>query len=280
MPSLGNALYSSMYRSGRFLCRFRGTAFANRVASAVAAMAEQLENVNWDFEKNGERRVLERMRLCTPKCAFDVGANRGDWCTKFAALYPSCEIHAFEVVPATFEQLRDSVESNPNIILNNFGLSDETATIILSVADADSSVASACPIKGMKYHDQYYTRQVQGQVRKAVDYVRENGIGTIDFLKVDVEGMYLKVLKGLENAISQARVIQFEYGIFNSSLHDLLSDFFVYLSGKGFIVGRIFPRHVDFFDYHFSREKFYGGNYVAVKRDEDTLITALAAYGR
>ncbi len=131
----------------------------------------------------------------------------------------------------------------------------------------------------MKYHDQYYTRQVRGEVKKAVDYVRLNQVGTIDFLKVDVEGMDLRVLKGFEDAIKQARLIQFEYGIFNISSHDLLCDFCELLGRNGFVVGKIFPRQVAFFDYHFSHEKFYGGNYVAVKKEEEALIADLASYG-
>ncbi len=280
MPVFSKAFYRIMYRGGRFICRYRGTVFADWLASAMAAMAEQVENVNWDFEKNGERRVLEILKQITPRCAFDVGANRGDWCALAAEMYPSCKIHAFEIVPATFQILQKAAAGNPNIALNNFGLSNENATITLHFSDSDSSTATACPIKGMKFHDQYYTRKVQGEVKKAVDYVREKGVGTIDILKVDVEGMDLRVLKGFGDAISRVRVMQFEYGIFNIASHDLLSDFCDYLSGNGFAVGKIFPRHVAFFDYHFSHEKFCGGNYVAVRRDEEALIKALAAYGK
>jgi hypothetical protein len=71
-----------------------------------------------------------------------------------------------------------------------------------------------------------------------------------------------------------------KYGIFYISFHYLLSDLCDYLSRKGFVVCKILPRHVAFFDYHFSHEKFYGGNYVAVRRDEEDLITVLATYGK
>lgn len=46
----------------------------------------------------------------------------------------------------------------------------------------------------------------------AKDYIIENDIKTIDFLKIDTEGYELEVLQGFEEYIRIVKIIQFEYG--------------------------------------------------------------------
>ena len=94
-------------------------------------------------------------------------------------------------------------------------------------------------------------------------------------MKVDTEGMDLRVIRGFGDMLDNVRIIQFEYAIFNISSHDLLADFCYFLTNKGFRVGKIFPQHVRFFNYNWQMENFYGGNFVAVKKDERILISKL-----
>lgn len=279
MHMLSKGLVRAFSMIGKYLCRFRGNHFVDMLALVISALRQQLENMNFNMDQNGELRVLRLLKLIKPRCAFDVGANKGDWSRLMADIYPSCQIHAFEIVPSTFEELRNIAVRYPNIITNNLGLSDNSESITIRYSDLDSSTATACPIKGMKSHELFYTKTIQGEARKAIDYIMENGINIIDFLKVDVEGMDLKVLKGFEDKLKQVRIIQFEYGIFNISSHDLLSDFCDYLDTMGFVVGKIFPGYVDFFVYHFDKENFYGGNYLAVKRGEEEMIRRLSQRG-
>ncbi len=109
--------------------------------------------------------------------------------------------------------------------------------------------------------------------------MNEQNIEYVDYVKIDVEGMDLQVIKGFEDLLRKVRVVQFEYGIFNISSHDLLADFCRYLNGNGFIVGKIFPKYVSFFEYDFHMENFHGSNYVAVSANEKELIERLQSYG-
>jgi hypothetical protein len=101
-------------------------------------------------------------------------------------------------------------------------------------------------------------------------------VSGVDYLKIDVEGMDLRVIKGFGDRIEGVRALQFEYGIFNIASHDLLSDFYRYLNEHGFVVGKIFPKRVVFSGYHFNMENFHGSNYLAVRRDQRELIEDLA----
>ena len=268
-----------MSKTGRFLCRHRGNGFVEAVVAEVSAFSRDINNLNWDMQNNGELRVLECLEVVNPATIFDVGANVGDWSLLVSNLYPKCEIHSFEIIPSTFSTLVQKTENNSNIITNNIGLSDRAGKITMNLSQIDSSVATACRIEGMEFHDQYYTSQIECKVSTGSQYLTERSIENVDFLKIDVEGMDLKVLKGFGNKLQSVKAIQFEYGIFNIASHDLLSDFFVYLKSHGFVIGKVYPAHVYFFNYHFKYEDFGGNNFIAVRDSEAELIANLSGKG-
>lgn len=264
-------------RMARFLCNYRGKRFAEVIEQSVDAFHRRLNNVDFDMERNGELRVLRILSQFHSKCIFDIGANKGDWIQLASKMNPSCIIHAFEIVPSTYEELLQNTKELSNVIPNNYGLSSKEENISISLGN-DSSTATGCKIQGMRFHNEYYNQKIKCPTRKASNYIREQNIDCIDFVKIDVEGMDLQVIKGFEDQLKNVRVVQFEYGIFNISSHDLLADFCLYLKSKGFAVGKIFPKHVNFIEYHYNMENFHGSNYVAVRNDETLLIDKLQSY--
>ena len=266
-------------KAGVLLCKYRGLPAFDALEAATDSFHRRLNNVDFNMHRNGEMRILRLLDLIKPQIIFDVGANKGEWSLLASQMYPSCEVHAFEIVPSTYQELLTNIRQSSNIIPNNVGLSDQTGTITIRLGGDDTSTATGCAIEGMKFHEEYYSREIPCGVTKASEYLKGKGIERIDFLKIDVEGMDLRVIKGFEDNIGLVRALQFEYGIFNIGSHDLLSDFFRYLNGNGFVVGKIFPRHVDFFEYHFDKENFHGSNYLAVQREEKPLIDLLLRRG-
>lgn len=265
-------------RLARMLCKYRGRPSVDALAALCDTFHRGLNNVDFNMRRNGELRVLEAISSTRPQCIFDVGANNGDWSRLAARLNPNSEIHAFEIVPSTFALLAENTADLEKVRKNDVGLSDQDGEILVNLSE-DTSTATACRIEGMKAHDDYYRRQALCRIRKASEYVREHDIERIDFVKIDVEGMDLKVIRGFEDTLDRVRALQFEYGVFNIASHGLLADFCSLLVSRGFVVGKIFPRTVRFFDYHFDMENFHGSNYVAVKADEESLFQVLKRQG-
>lgn len=258
----------------RFLCRYRGKHFADGIERQCDAFHRALNNVDFNIERNGELRVLRIITDLQPTMIFDVGANKGEWTLLVSKMSPSSVIHAFEIVPSTYDELLKSTKHLGKVVHVDHGLSNNEEMISISLGN-DSSTATGCRIEGMQFHNEYYTNEIKCRARKACDYMRENNIDLIDFVKIDVEGMDFKVIQGFGDLLTNVRALQFEYGIFNISSHDLLADFCRYFNERGFVVGKIFPRHVNFFEYHFHMENFHGSNYVAVKANETDLIETL-----
>ncbi len=69
--------------------------------------------------------------------------------------------------------------------------------------------------------------------------------------------------------------MQFEYGYLNISSHRLLYDFYNFFEPLGYIIGKVFPKTVEFREYKVKYEDFLGPNYIAVQDKDEELIRVL-----
>ena len=233
------------------------------------------EAVGYDFDTNGEARVFEALKGQNVKCIFDVGANVGDWALLALDAFPESEVHCFEAAAPTFESLARNVAGNPRVRLNPFGLGAAEGSAVLKYAPGDDRLTSAVEVVGTRD-----LVSLTARIRAGDDYVRENGVERVDFLKIDVEGMEGQVLAGFGRTLSEqrVRVVQFEYGQVNAFSRFLLRDFYELFDGYGYLVGKIYPHRVDFRRYDYIHEDFIGPNYLAVRRGEGGLIESLAGH--
>lgn len=260
---------------GHLLALFRGNRLLEWLAAHFGALRRRFANVNFDSRSNGELRVIQALEVIDPQVVLDVGANRGDWSALVRQRYPRCHIHAFEILPATFVQLQSRTADWQQVTINNIGLAAAPGTVLMHTSADDNLTSTAYPLEGLAEHAAHYTGSEVCPVTTGAHYMQEHDLDAIDMLKIDVEGMDLQVIKGFGDGLRQIRVIQFEYGIFNIASRDLLYDFHALLTSAGFRVGKIYPRTVEFFDYHYSREDFLGNNYLAVRRQETELLARL-----
>jgi FkbM family methyltransferase len=110
------------------------------------------------------------------------------------------------------------------------------------------------------------------------EFIELHKIDFIDFVKLDVEGAEMDALLGLENAIrkKKIRLIQFEYGYINITTKVLLIDFYNFLSRHGYVLGKLYPKRVEFRKYSLKHEDFIGPNFIAVRDSDQELISMLS----
>ena len=141
---------------------------------------------------NGERWLLEkvvRYNSDTP-ILFDVGANKGDWTAEAIACDTDCEVHSFELVPEHFSKLKERFKEQDNLHLVPFGLSDEESDVKIFM-NGGSSMSGL--YESLRNDDGGYS---QGRVITGDSYVKDNSIGKINYLKLDVEGSEYTALEG------------------------------------------------------------------------------------
>lgn len=203
----------------------------------------KLRSASWmDEDELGAVRSLVR----SGQTVIDIGANFGLY-TRFLseAVGPEGRVFAFEPTRDMFRVLESSCRSLrlDNVVTCRLALSDSCGEAIVRIPrredgtlnhyEASIEAAEASASDGRKVAEQ------QDAIRKRSldDYCSEQGIESVDFIKCDVEGHEIPVLRGASRLIRRSRpLILIEV---NDSLDE---------SAHGRLVGKL----VEDLDYEFQ----------------------------
>ncbi|MGC9946215.1 MAG: FkbM family methyltransferase [Bryobacteraceae bacterium] len=263
----------------RYLARHRTSVPLRKGVAICRSLVDGYNNVDYDMETNGEYWVLSALDRWPLSCFIDAGANIGKWTVAVKRYFPQATVHSFEIHPQTFAALSGHINGLTGVNIVNSGLSDRIEDVQLHCFGNQSELTSAFM---QPYFEDLPRHTIAGHAVSGDSYVSRESIGRVDFLKIDVEGMEEKVLRGFEETIRREAidVIQFEYGIRSVFTHFLLHDFYVHLESRGYAVGKIFPGGVDFRPYAVSDENFQGPNYLACRKAKPEYIQRLASRPR
>lgn len=159
---------------------------------------------------------------------FDCGANLGMASLYFKWLYPHARVQAFEPDPSTFRLLAENVASNHmDVEVHNCALWDQDGEVQFFV-DSDnpgSLLMSTDPtrLKG---------ESIMVPARRLSSFIS----GTVDFLKLDVEGAEARVLDDLVQTgkIESVKQMVVEYHHRIGNQKSALGDFLRLLEEAGF----------------------------------------------
>lgn len=182
---------------------------------------------------------------------FDIGANVGLLCLPFAKiLSPKGIVHAFEPDPEVFSDLLENIKINnlTNIICKPLALQDnhELKTITLhkrrAIHDDGRKNAGLSTIES---NPTYVIGEESVACRTIDNYVEENSIKQVDFLKIDAEGADSKVLFGSNKTIERfLPIIVYEFSPEGDPLIGFSNtkDCFNFLNSKGYVQYQITNR--------------------------------------
>jgi FkbM family methyltransferase len=143
---------------------------------------------------------LREIKFLLPKIEpksviLDIGANFGFYSVILAKKCIGSEVHSFEPVLATFDHLTSNVEHNnvsAKVIVNNVGVSETIGKMRMTTdLYAGNHFITGGNLPGTEVVD----------VVTVDHYVTLNNIPKIDFIKCDIEGAELFMLKGAANTI-------------------------------------------------------------------------------
>ncbi len=248
----------------------RRSPWVGTLHKAAAFVESAWHNEGADFEANGERELLHKLRRADFRIAFDVGANMGDWSKEALDLWPECHVHAFEIAPQTFASLEGRTQSWPQkerCHLHRYGMSDVPGTLTMYFYPERHELTCDAP-----RHHGLKVEPFEANVSSLDLFCRESAIERIDYLKIDVEGSEYRVLQGAADLLASNRVccIQFEYGAFAIDTRIMLKDYYALL-GEKYAIGKIFPDHVAFADYDWRMEDFRFSNFLCVLKERSDL---------
>ena len=110
------------------------------------------------------------------------------------------------------------------------------------------------------------------KTKRLDEYIEQNKLNHIDFMKVDVEGHEMCVFEGMGRFLNSDFIdyIQFEYGGANLDSMTSLMNFYELFESKGFRLAKMMPGGLQIRVHETFLENFVYSNYVAIS---ERLIT-------
>ena len=199
---------------------------------------------------------------------FDVGANIGNYALEVhAALGVRARIFCFEPSCDTFEMLSNNTRSVSTIIKYNHGFSDREEVLEL-FSDMKGSGLASLYDRRLDHQGTHLQNKETVKLSTVDIFCRDNGIKTIDLLKVDVEGHEYKVFSGAREMLDADAIdmIQFEFGGCNIDSRTYFQDFYYLLNSKYRLYRLVFDGLAPIDTYNEKYEQFRTTNFIAIHR--------------
>ncbi len=178
---------------------------------------------------------------------IDVGANVGESILVFNENFKINKIYSIEPNLKTYEELKKNNFKNVEVF--NFAASDVEGEDKLKIG----YLSSMSTINEINYNSFYtkvksfiiwmlsrkfaiYQHESKVKKKRLDDFIKKQGIGLVDLIKIDTEGHEFNVIKGLGEYISNVKIILFEYHEDNSIVKNYtIEDINNYFLSKNFI---------------------------------------------
>ena len=158
-------------------------------------------------------------KVCTANSnTVDVGTHSGDILDVLLQQSPNGTHYGFEPLPVFYQSLRTKYQQQKNIVLYDLALSDANGNSSFNHVTSNPSYSG---IKKRTYDRTNETDETIEVKTARLDDVLLQQNKKIDFMKIDVEGAELGVLKGAAALIKRDQpVIIFECGLGGTDMYD------------------------------------------------------------
>jgi FkbM family methyltransferase len=146
----------------------------------------------------------------TVRTAFDVGAFEGDAAHSYRTVFPDATVYCFEPTSASFDRLQRRFAGDAKVITTRaaIGQTPGHATLHINVFDQTNSLL---PISGniKNFVAQGQDKELATETVPVIavgDFCRTHNLGSIDLLKLDIQGFELGALKGARGLLERRAI--------------------------------------------------------------------------
>lgn len=169
------------------------------------------------------------------KTIIDIGANKGQFASRFRLLFPSAQIYSFEPIPDVFNILCDRFKNDRNFKGFNLALGEIVGTFDFFQNDFSDSSSL---LKMNSYHKECFPKTQNELLIKipveTLDHLASNELELTSqiLVKIDVQGFEKMVILGGIETIKKASVLivevsfkeLYENQVYFDSIYSLLKD--------------------------------------------------------
>lgn len=159
----------------------------------------------WNINDDSYNRIEEEIKRA--KVIMDIGANIGTTALFYANLNKTAIIYAFEPHPELYKRAKENVSLNAfnNINLINIGVGEKKEILKLYEVNKNNPGMNRIMAKEMNLNLPY--KEVS--IEKLDDFVLENNIFQVDFIKIDIEGFEYSALLGAKNILIKNKPLMY-----------------------------------------------------------------------
>jgi FkbM family methyltransferase len=163
-----------------------------------------------------------------PSVVFDVGAASGEWSRMAARIWPAAHLFGFEPNSADEPALRRAALEVPRFEYRRCFLGAQRKTVTFAPAGAGTTALVEAPAGGSGE---------RAEVLVLDELVGGGELPAPDFLKLDVQGYELEVLRGANETLRACQAVMAEVNLFRYAPGTPLADEVIaFLRDRGFVL--------------------------------------------
>lgn len=204
-----------------------------------------------------------------PKHILDIGANHGFWTREALKFFPDARYTLVEPQDHLKVHIQDLLDSGRKIQWINAGASDVPGTLPFTITNRDDSSTFAFTEEQARAAG---FRQIAIPVRTINEITMSAGGGLPDMVKIDAEGLDLRVLAGASNLFGKTDIFLVEAALCDGAYKNSVEEVMEFMTGAGY-------RLVDITD--LNRSPKHGVLWLcelAFLRNGSTLLEAASSY--